>query len=89
MIIKASHKFKKQYKKLSPALQKKAKEEIDRFAKNPFEISLKNHKLQGQLKGFRSFSVTADIRIIFEERQGYVLVIFLDIGRHDHVYKSQ
>lgn len=38
------------------------------------------------MKGKRAFSVTGDMRIIFEEFDDYVLVIMLDIGTHAQVY---
>ena len=36
------------------------------FRENPFDISLKTHKLKGGLKGFWSFSINQKFRIIFE-----------------------
>lgn len=60
---------------------------IERFSKNPFDPLLRNHSLSGGMKNFHSFSVTADIRIIFEEFDSYTFVIMIDIGNHDQVYK--
>jgi len=80
-------KFKKQYKKLNPKLKKKTKEVIFLFSNNPHHESLHNHSLGGVLKGKKSISVTADLRIIFEEFNNYTLVIYLDIGTHNRIYK--
>jgi mRNA-degrading endonuclease YafQ of YafQ-DinJ toxin-antitoxin module len=49
---------------------------------------LKNHSLNGHLLGKRAVSAGSDLRIIFEEFNGYTLVIFLDLGKHNRVYKK-
>jgi len=78
--------FVKKFKKLSPKLKSKTISSIEKFSKNPFDSSLKNHALKGRLLGKRAFSVSGDCRIIFEEINNYVLVIMLDIGNHNQVY---
>ncbi|WP_084111892.1 type II toxin-antitoxin system RelE/ParE family toxin [Gloeomargarita lithophora] len=58
---------------------------LEQFIQNPFEPSLKTHKLSGKLKGLWSFSVDYSIRIIFyftEDEKA----IFVDIGNHNEVY---
>jgi len=45
---------------------------------------LNDHSLIGQNKGVRSFSITADIRVIYRESDKYYE--FLDIGSHNQVY---
>lgn len=47
---------------------------------------LNDHALTGKLKGKRAFSVTGDIRAIYEENENEI--IFLDIGTHAQVYGS-
>ena len=58
---------------------------IESFKNNPFESSLKTHKLSGKLKDYWSFSVEYDVRIIFyfvdDEN-----VLLIDIGSHKEVY---
>lgn len=52
---------------------------------NPYDSSLKTHKLSGRLQGFWSFSVDYDERVLFyftEDEKA----IFVDIGSHDEVY---
>jgi len=87
MIVKFHKNFNKKLKKLSPKFQTKTEITIKIFRQNPHDPVLENHALHGKMQGQRSFSVTGDIRIIFEEYNNYVLVLFLDIGPHPKVYK--
>jgi len=79
-----SSSFKKSIKKYS-SYRNKIEKTIDKFMKNPFEPSLKTHKLTGKLSNYWSFSVDYHIRILFEfltdESVG-----FIDIGTHE-IYK--
>ncbi len=58
---------------------------IAKFIKNPFDPSLKTHKLTGKLSNYWSFSVDYHLRVLFEfidkEKVG-----FIDIGTHE-IYK--
>ena len=48
---------------------------------------LKNHSLKGEMKGFYSFSIAGDIRVIYKFMDNEkVLAIFIDIGSHNQVY---
>lgn len=49
------------------------------------DYPLNDHALTGTKKGKRAFSVASDIRVIYEERDEYI--VFLDIGTHAQVYK--
>jgi len=86
MQIKFHKNFQKRFKKLPPSLKAKTITAIKKFEKNPFGKELKNHPLKGRLSGKRAFSVTGDLRVIFEEKDNYVLVIMLDLGTHNQVY---
>ena len=86
MQVRFHKNFTKQLKKQNFKLRYKIIEMIDKFMKNPFDKSLENHRLRGKLKGMRAFSITRDIRIIFEEHDNYMTVIMLDIGTHNRVY---
>lgn len=58
---------------------------LELFKNNPFEASLKTHKLSGKLKNYWSFSVEYDLRVIFyfaDESE----IVFIDIGTHREVY---
>jgi addiction module RelE/StbE family toxin len=79
--------FKKQFLKFPKRLQLKIEKTLILFEKNPQHISLKNHVLSGKMKDTRAISVNGDIRIIFQEFEHYTLVIILNIGGHEQVYK--
>ena len=78
--------FEKSFKKLSPKLKQKSINAIKKFVKPPHCPTLKNHALKGQLNGKRAFSVTGDVRVIFEEKDNYIVVIMLNVGIHNKVY---
>lgn len=58
---------------------------LEVFTDNPFDSSLRTHKLSGKLKDLWSFSVEYDQRVIlyFTDEEN---VVFIDIGNHDEVY---
>lgn len=60
-------------------------QKLEQFIVDPFDPSLKTHKLSGKLKDLWSFSVDYDDRVLFyfteDER-----AVFVDIGSHDEVY---
>ncbi len=86
MIIDYHKHFIKSFSRADKKLQNKIIHSVDLFRKNPFDPSLKNHALKGSMQGKRAFSVTGDVRIIFEEYQDYILVVMLDVGTHNQVY---
>ena len=86
MKISFHRRFDKQFTKLPAPIKKKVIFAIEKFSLDPFDFSLRNHPLHGKLVGKRAFSVTGDIRIIFEEWEGYTLVLFLGMGTHSQVY---
>jgi len=64
----------------------KAEERIGLFLEDRSDSRLKDHPLTGNLKDKRAFSVTGDYRIIYQEIEGELVLIFLDIGTHSQVY---
>ena len=86
MNIRFHKHFEKRYKKLRKGEKEKVLTAMAQFGKNPFDPILKNHPLRGAASGKRSFSAAHDLRIIFEEFDGYILVIMLDVGTHIQVY---
>jgi addiction module RelE/StbE family toxin len=68
-----------------PSLLNKFNERYQLFIKNKHHPILKTHPLTGLLKGKQSFSITGDIRVIFQEKED--TIEFLDIGSHNQVYK--
>ncbi len=86
MRIEFQKSFDKRYAKLTPKLKEKIDGAIKKFKRDPFDPILKNHSLKGSMIGKRSFSVTGDMRVIFEEHENYTLVLMLDVGTHNQVY---
>ncbi len=87
MIIKRHRQFLKNYKKriLSLSnLNRKFEERLNLFIKDSKDPQLKDHKLFGQLKGLRAFSVAGDIRVVYRINGG--VIELYDIGSHNQVY---
>ena len=76
--------YKKQIKN-QPATQQLFAEKVTLFLQDPFHPQLRTHKLKGILKGFYSFSIEYDLRVIFYFAND-MEVIFENIGTHDEVY---
>lgn len=81
MKIRYSSKFFREYKKLPLLVKKAAEQREEIFRENPFDSSLRTHKLTGKLKDFWSFSISQEHRIIFEFVDNGV-VWFHSIGNH-------
>ncbi|QSJ17648.1 type II toxin-antitoxin system YafQ family toxin [Nostoc sp. UHCC 0702] len=60
-------------------------QKLEQFIVNPFDQSLKTHKLSGKLNNLWSFSIDYDVRILFYFTEDGNAV-FVDIGSHDEVY---
>ena len=63
-------------------------ERIKWFQSNPHDTRLDKHPLHRKLEGKWAFSITDDIRIIYEWL-GKTTVRFLGIGGHGKVYKRK
>ncbi len=70
------------------SLEQVINERIKWFQSNPNDTRLDNHPLHRKLKGQWAFSVTDDIRIVYEWL-GKTTVRFLAIGGHQKVYKRK
>lgn len=57
---------------------------LELFLKDPKNPILKDHKLTGEKRDRRAFSVTGDIRVVYKKFDDSVL--FYDIGSHSQVY---
>lgn len=87
MIIERHPHFKRNYKKRifhDNNLRKKTDERLRLFQQNPSSPLLGDHSLTGDMKGFRSFSITGDIRIVYYLKDDTVWLY--DIGTHNQVY---
>ena len=86
--ISFSEGFKRSFKKRikgNKILEKKFKIKLEIFKENPFDKSLKTHKLSGKLQDLWSFSLEYDQRVLFyftDEGKA----VFVDIGNHEQVY---
>lgn len=79
--------FKRAYKKRidpSPKLRQKVKERVVLFQINPRSPLLNDHSLKGDKTGYRAFSVTGNIRIIYFMHRD--TAYFVNIGTHNQVY---
>lgn len=84
MILLYKDRFKKNFARLSPKIQKTFAERMNMYLKNPRHPLLKVHPLRGNLIGLRAFAVSGDVRVIF--RQGLDFIELVDIGTHNQVY---
>jgi len=57
---------------------------LELFIQDPRQSLLRDHPLAGKLQGYRAFSITGDIRVVYYifEDTAY----FVDIGTHNQVY---
>ena len=79
--------FLKHYKKSispHPTLIKKYEERIRIFFENSSNPILQDHSLTNDLEGYRAFSVTGDIRVIYYIEKDTIHLY--DIGTHNQVY---
>lgn len=80
--------FKKAYKKRVAhlaSLVRKTEERIALFERDHNHPILKDHQLVGKLGRYRAFSVTGNIRIVYQ-RLSRGDVAFINIGTHNQVY---
>ncbi len=86
--VSFSSSFKRAFKKRIKGkreLKSRFWKKLELFTNNPFEPSLRTHKLSGKLKDLWSFSLEYDERVIFYFSDDDN-VVFIDIGNHDEVY---
>lgn len=88
--IKRAGKFDQSLKELvkkNPKLLDLIEEKILLFREKPTDTRLGNHPLKRRLDGKWAFSITSNVRIVYEW-QGKRTVRFLIIGEHKAVYKK-
>ncbi|OGH16786.1 MAG: hypothetical protein A3C30_00385 [Candidatus Levybacteria bacterium RIFCSPHIGHO2_02_FULL_40_18] len=81
--------FKRAYKERiesNPKLVNKFEERYDLFLEDPSNQLLSDHPLGKNLTGFRAFSVTKDVRVVYHIHNN--IAYFIDIGTHTQVYKK-
>ena len=72
--------FRNAYRRLPGHIQDATDRKDALFRNEPFQPTLRTHKLHGPLQGLWSFSVTRDYRILFEFVKDEA--IFYDVGTH-------
>jgi len=83
-----------EYKKRLKKFLKKHSNLIDRYEKamvileqNPHHPSLRLHKLKGRLQEYYYISITMEYRVVIDFIIKDDLIIPIDIGSHDEVYR--
>lgn len=66
-------------------VQKQFEKRLRLFSENPANPILKDHALRYDMIGYRAFSITGDIRVVYYIEKG--IAYFVDIGMHNQVYK--
>ncbi len=87
MKLKYSEQFYKYFnKRIKPHAKLRIQfyERLTLFQQNPRNPLLRDHKLSGKKTGFRAFSITGDIRVIYSIEGD--IIYFIDIGSHNQVY---
>ncbi len=84
MNIQFHKNFKKSLRRQPRKIKIKFKEKFKIFEEDQFHYSLNNHALAGKFKGTRSFDITGDIRIHYEEL--FNGIILKDVGTHLQLY---
>jgi len=86
---KSQRAFKRLIKR-NPQLKQAIRRTLDLLVRDPFDQTLRSHKLSGKLEDVWSCSIDYKLRILFEfvddpetEEQA---ILLLNIGSHDEVY---
>jgi mRNA-degrading endonuclease YafQ of YafQ-DinJ toxin-antitoxin module len=82
--IRASTRFLRRAKKLRDPQATMLRAALRRFATDPRDPLLRTHKLKGELAEYWSFSVDADLRVLF--RWDGDVAFLVNLGSHDEVY---
>ncbi|RCJ37199.1 plasmid stabilization protein [Nostoc punctiforme NIES-2108] len=81
--------FKRLVKK-NPELRSQIEQILQQIAEDPFQLSLRSHKLKGDLSGRYSCSIDYQNRILFKfvtnPESGEEEILLLTLGSHDDVY---
>lgn len=76
-------KFQRAHPDLRPRLARILRD----LEEDPFQQHLRLHRLQGDLNGLSSLSVTYTYRVLLTLKITEKEIILLDIGTHDEVYR--
>lgn len=87
MKVESTHDFIKIFKKRFSHrlnIQRRFDERVRLFVEDNLSQILEDHALSGKLQGYRAFSVTGDIRVVYYVSEGVAYLV--DIGTHNQVY---
>lgn len=84
MRLVATSRFERSAQKLREPQASMLQAALRRFVADPRDPLLRTHKLKGKLDGYWSFTVEADLRVLF--RWDGDVAHLIDIGTHDEVY---
>jgi len=76
--------FEKKYSKLPKKIKDAFKERRNLFLADIHHPLLDVHMLHGKRKGYQSFNVTGNIRVVYKETKEIFLLV--DIGTHGELY---
>lgn len=65
-------------------LDERLETRVELFIKDPINPILDDHRLTGDKKEYRSFSITGDYRVVYKKFDD--TVVFYDVGTHNQVY---
>lgn len=89
-LIQRTKGFEKSFAKLNVKTQKLFIKKFNIFIEDEYAPSLKTHQLKGERKNEYSFSITGDVRAIYEkflqDEKETLIFKFIDIGGHNRVY---
>ena len=72
--------------KKHPHLLDKYLDVLEKLSTDPFQPSLRTHKLKGKLSKFYSCSLTHEYRLVCTFMIQNDIIVLVDIGAHDEVY---
>lgn len=84
MEVRFHRRFSKAIHKQPKKVQQAFKKRLRLYVSDPYSPILQDHALTGKLTGTRSFSVTGDVRVHYENISNGIVI--LDIGTHAQLY---
>lgn len=82
LIVRSTSVFEKSFLRLPSNIQTLAEEKDKIFRRSAFDPRLRTHKLRGELKGYWSYSVNYQYRVLFSFLNQNEAVYY-DIGTHE------
>ncbi|MCA9362422.1 type II toxin-antitoxin system mRNA interferase toxin, RelE/StbE family [Candidatus Kaiserbacteria bacterium] len=80
-----SKRFEKEFTKLPKPIKKKVLLVLQKFVNDPYDPSLRNHRLSGKWSNHFSIDVTGDVRAVYVYIKDDV-VHFVAVGSHSELY---